>query len=175
MCRLLRKTSYLFTQACRTSYLNKQFNNVDLKYRLPTSNTRTNVPPAISVSHFSNKITDHSKLKWNCTFGSQSWYKHFAAVNGVSPKRFYSVGKPTPSTKRPLKSSRTKQPSRSNLPLMLENEVKHTCYNVIKMLSSLRLDSHYFELDAGSGAGDGRSSAGQCTGVCQTEHRGSVG
>ncbi|XP_077324705.1 required for meiotic nuclear division protein 1 homolog isoform X1 [Lithobates pipiens] len=127
MCRLLQKTPYLFTQACRTSCLNKPFNNVDLKYRLLTSNKRTNVPPAISVSHFSNKITDHPKLKWNCTFGSQSWYKHFAAVNGVSSKRFHFVGKPSPSTKRPLKSSRTKQPSRSNLPLMLENEDMMQC------------------------------------------------
>ncbi|XP_073477414.1 required for meiotic nuclear division protein 1 homolog isoform X2 [Aquarana catesbeiana] len=48
MCRLLRKTPYLFTQACRTSCLNKQFNNVDLKYGLLTSNKRTNNLSAIS-------------------------------------------------------------------------------------------------------------------------------
>ncbi|CAI9562855.1 unnamed protein product [Staurois parvus] len=127
MCRLLRKTPYLFTQACRTSCLNKQFNKVDLKYGLLTSSERTSVPPAINVSHFNNKITELSKLKWNHSFGSQSWYKHFSAVSGVLSRRFYSIGKPSPSTKRPLKSSRTKQPSRTNLPLLSENEDVMQC------------------------------------------------
>ncbi|KAM5171448.1 required for meiotic nuclear division protein 1 homolog isoform 1-T1 [Mantella aurantiaca] len=127
MCGLLRKTPYLFTQVCKTRCLNKQFYEVDLKYRIPTSSKMINVPPVISVSHFKNKITDISHLKWYHTFGSQNWYKHFAAVSGVSSNRFYCVGKLPTSSKRPLKSSRTKQPSRSNLPLPSKTEDVMQC------------------------------------------------
>nr|DBA30500.1 TPA: hypothetical protein GDO54_006467 [Pyxicephalus adspersus] len=51
-----------------------------------------------------------------------SWDKRFRTVSGVSSNRLYST-----STKRPLKSSRTKQPSRSNLPLLLETEDMMQC------------------------------------------------
>lgn len=138
MCQLLRKTTHLFTQACRTCCLNKSLYKVDRKYGLLSSSDRTNVPSVRCISHFSSNITDISELKWKRTFGSQSLYTHIAATRWMSSNRFYSIEKPPASTNRTLKSSRTKQPSRSNLPLPSETEVcNHHC------MSSKRCKTHF--------------------------------
>ncbi|XP_075066311.1 required for meiotic nuclear division protein 1 homolog [Mixophyes fleayi] len=137
---LLRKTPCLLTQIVGANCISKQLHNADTKYRLFTgpTNKRTsgilllNTFRTIGAKHLNHKCSDVFELKKKVTFCSKNWRPHHVTPSQLSFSRLYSTTTsketiPTQVTKRLLKSSRTKQPSRSNKPLLSETEDLMQC------------------------------------------------
>ncbi|XP_056373210.1 required for meiotic nuclear division protein 1 homolog [Hyla sarda] len=117
MSGLLRKTSTLVTQMCRTT----KPQNIDFQRRLFAGTSILPPVNTLSIKHLHRGGTPTSPFRNIFSF-LKCWRHRHVPMKTSSISRFYSdsASKQTvqgPVTKRPLKSSRTKQPSRSNLPL----------------------------------------------------------
>ncbi|XP_044133888.1 required for meiotic nuclear division protein 1 homolog [Bufo gargarizans] len=120
MSGLLRKTPNLIAQMCRTR--NPQ--NVEVQHRLFTGRTRTSVIPEVPPALPHPGITHMAAFQktFSCP---KCWSHRHVPQKTLSTSRLYSESsskQTVPITKRPMKSSRTKQPSRTNLPLLSKTE-----------------------------------------------------
>ncbi|XP_075712150.1 required for meiotic nuclear division protein 1 homolog isoform X2 [Rhinoderma darwinii] len=126
MTGLLRKTSNLVTQMCRT----RKLQNVDVQRRTGVLPAVNRLPP-FTIKHSQRDIAHISPCRkiFSC---SKCWSRHDVTQKTLSAGRPYSGSAskqtvPGLITMRPLKSSRTKQPSRSNLPLLSKAEDLMQC------------------------------------------------
>ncbi|KAG9467452.1 required for meiotic nuclear division protein 1 homolog isoform X2 [Eleutherodactylus coqui] len=125
MSGLLRKTLTLAAQMCRT----RKPQNVNIQRGVLTrfrSNGTSVVPSTLAMKPPHGGITHVSSFKkiLSC---SKCWSCHHVTQRTMSTGRLYSEAAskgtfPGPVTKRPLKSSRTKQPSRAKLPSLSKTE-----------------------------------------------------
>ncbi|XP_068129196.1 required for meiotic nuclear division protein 1 homolog [Hyperolius riggenbachi] len=120
---LLRKSSSLVTQACRTHCLHSPLYKGGPKRKLFASGERADLSLVVSrhyyttsIGHSNSKISDIYECKQKAVFGSQKWNSCFITANGTSANRLFSNSTATPMPNRPLISSRTRQPSRTKQP-----------------------------------------------------------
>ncbi|KAG8579745.1 hypothetical protein GDO81_011039 [Engystomops pustulosus] len=120
MSGLLRKTPNIIRQMCRTG----KRQNVDVQRRSVTG-SRTTRPDVLPAMTHLRPFTAYSS-PFRISSCSKSWNPHHVTQKTLT--RLYSEKTaPGPITKRPLKSSRTKQPSRSNLPFLSKTEDVMRC------------------------------------------------
>ncbi|KAM4748479.1 required for meiotic nuclear division protein 1 homolog isoform 2-T2 [Rhinophrynus dorsalis] len=142
MRQLLERATRLTTAMCQAQCLTKQFHKSLGKNRLFTDSKRFGVC-SMKTNSYSTSVTKYIPMKGNpdtffallnrcgMYFGIQSTrnYNHHRAKTRILAKvtsRLYSVSPskqvmPLPVTKRPPKAPRTKQPSRTNQPLLSES------------------------------------------------------
>ncbi|XP_063784560.1 required for meiotic nuclear division protein 1 homolog isoform X2 [Pseudophryne corroboree] len=135
---LLRKTLHLVTQGFRISCMTKQLHTADVKNKLFTgpASKRTsviflvNTLSTTSAKHLNSNILEGFILKKNDLLYSNKWRSFYVVPVSFSGFSLTTTSKPSiPAhvSKRLLKSSRTKQPSRSNKPPVSETEDLMQC------------------------------------------------
>ncbi|XP_069824499.1 required for meiotic nuclear division protein 1 homolog [Dendropsophus ebraccatus] len=120
MSGLLRKTLTFATQVCRTTIPQ----NVDIKHRLYTG---SGVIPAVRTFTLNPQDGTSASPFRQIISCSKCWSRHRVTPKTLYMCRSYSQTVTGAATKRPLKSSRTKQPSRSNLPSLSRTEDLMQC------------------------------------------------